>query len=110
MESDIFNFTSFIEFKKVEYARLIVKSLEETLHIDDAIEFVNILMLYSHSEHSKKHVLKEFDFFTNHIVSNYIPTISTTIISFLISVLKVNDIITEYEADYMKKVFLENIR
>ena len=72
-KSDILNFNSFIESKKSEYAQSIVKDLNGIIELDDSIEFVNILMLYSHSEYNKNKALKEFDFFTNYIVIKYTP-------------------------------------
>lgn len=108
--SDIYNFNSFIESKKADCAKSIVMYLNGTIRIEEAMEFVNILLLYNYSEYSKSGVLKEFELFTNHIVINHSKSTSICIISFLIKVLSANGIITECESSIMNKRFIENIQ
>lgn len=107
--SEVFNFHSFIESKKSEYAESLVKASCGRIQLNDALEFVNILMLYTNSEYSKKTILKEFEFFTNYIVRNNSMDIATYIISFFIDVLSKNDIITDIESNIMKDSFIERI-
>lgn len=106
--SEVFNFHSFIESKKSEYAESLVKASCSKIKLDDAVEFVSILMLYTNLEHKNK-VLKEFDLFTNYIVRNNSMDIATYIISFFIDVLSKNDIITDIESNIMKDSFIERI-
>ena len=108
-DTNIFNLNGFIESKKEEYALSIVNSSESIISIGDAIEFTNILVLYSSSKSSKNNVLKEFEFFTNYIVCKYGRALSTHIIPFFINELNKNGIITDSENNVMKENFIENI-
>ena len=109
IDTNIFNFNSFIESKKEEYAQYIVVSSESIISVDDAVEFANILVLYSNSKSSKNNVFKEFDFFTNYIACKHGRALSTYIIPFFINELNKNGIISDSESNVMNKNFIESI-
>ena len=96
-----------INNEKATYANQLVQQSNETINMEDAIKFVEILHLYSVL--GKDDTLIAFDEFVDNIVKKYEVIPSVAKVSFFMSVLNANGVITQNELDCMKENFTNEI-
>lgn len=97
----------FIDKEKEEYAKQLVQQSNGMITVEDAKQFVDILLIYS--AYGKKDALDAFDVFVDNIVEKYGAIPSITIVSFFMGALNTNGVITQTELDNMSKNFTNEL-
>lgn len=97
----------FIDNEKEQYAKQLVQQSNEMIALEDAKQFVDILLRYS--VYGKNDCLDAFDVFVDNIVKKYGAIPSIKIVSFFMGALNANGIITQTELDSMSKNFTNEL-
>lgn len=92
--------------KKI-YANQLVQQSNEVINLEDAMKFVDVLLLYP--VYGKDDTLDAFDDFIDNIIKKYGAIHSISIVSFFMGALNSNGVISKNELENMRKNFTNEL-